>query len=220
MELKTRKEIEEAFEGIYDKRIKVRDFIRQKQDAEIIPAEELKKHDVAFFQFNIDPKMNTDRNALENILVDFEVDDQKGELKAKKLYHTMRTSYQRTMIFRLANYGVTWRAWTALPARSQLDEIWAEENDGWKLVINAAVAKSEKIRVLDYEEVKNDDGGFIERKGDNGADLDNCQLLPGPLCNILIQQAYNLPEDEYGKTWRCWSATPTEEQRLAAAWTE
>ena len=77
-----------------------------------------------------------------------------------------------------------------------------------------------KPRVMEYEEVKNDDGGFIERKGDDGADLDDCQLLPGPIGNILIQQAYNLPADKYGKTWRCWSATPTEEQRQAAAWAE
>ena len=44
----------------------------------------------------------------------------------------------------------------------------------------------------------------------------NAGLLDGPVYQDYMGDNYNTKE--YGKTWRCWTARPTDEQRKAVKW--
>ena len=82
----------------------------------IIPIEELEKHKAALFQ-----TVNNDyfqEYSLEDVLIDFEVDREKGKVKAQKLMRTFGEYELETRIYYIENYGKTWRAWAALPTRA------------------------------------------------------------------------------------------------------
>ena len=93
--------------------------------------------------------------------------------------------------------------------------------------LEARVAELEKpLKPMTWEEAMMDDF-FLEIRGDD--------CIDGALNNFAVDgdEGYmwvstrNREEDEsklmrsdYGKTWRCWSRRPTEEEREAAKWDE
>lgn len=124
-QLKKWKEINQAYEGIREKQRKIRDFMnRDKSQAVVIPAEELKNHDTALFEVlarTLGGRVIEDPWAcgwsLSDILVDFRVDTERGTVTAVKIYECMSGSELETRTYYLENYGKTWRAWDALPER-------------------------------------------------------------------------------------------------------
>ena len=76
-----------------------------------------------------------------------------------------------------------------------------------------------KPRVLTLEEAIEADICWAEANGvemiiptrlyDNGGTVTLRKLIADP---------EEVPRDEYGVTWRCWTARPTREERKAAAW--
>lgn len=115
------KEIQEEFGDIYAARDKIRRFLTR-EDASIIPLEQLSHEDVAFFENreeNVyryeDFKPDEKPFNLEDILVDFKVDMAKETVTAKKLYRFQGKYFMKTRKYDMRNYGKTWRAWDAVP---------------------------------------------------------------------------------------------------------
>ena len=86
--------------------------------------------------------------------------------------------------------------------------------------------KEQEPRVLTLAEAANDNEVWTEvwRKNKVGTILIMAILWPTPDFkdfNLDLMgtsnQAFQL-SSEYGKTWRCWTAKPTAEQRLEAKW--
>ena len=115
------KEIQKEFGDIYAARDKTRRFLTR-EDASIIPLEQLSNEDVAFFEnreekeygyVNLEPHEKP--FSLEDILVDFKVDMEKATVTAKKLYRFQGKYFMKTRKYDIRNYGKTWRAWDAVP---------------------------------------------------------------------------------------------------------
>lgn len=87
--------------------------------------------------------------------------------------------------------------------------------------------KAQEPRVMDADEiVLSADPSkwlWVERKGDYCAEA----FKAGKTISGLIAFDSEMPgaflycerPDEYGKTWRCWTSRPTDEQREATPWT-
>lgn len=48
--------------------------------------------------------------------------------------------------------------------------------------------------------------------------VDSCIVVNVP--SQTLDETIELDSENYGKTWRCWSSKPTDEQREAVPWTE
>ena len=48
--------------------------------------------------------------------------------------------------------------------------------------------------------------------------VDSCIVVNVP--SQTLDETIELDSENYGKTWRCWSSKPTQEQREAVPWTE
>lgn len=89
-----------------------------------------------------------------------------------------------------------------------------------------ALLKEQEPRVMDADEIvlSTDPSKWlwVERKGDYCAEA----FKAGKTISGLISFDSETPgaflycerPDEYGKTWRCWSSRPTDEQREAVKW--
>lgn len=86
------------------------------------------------------------------------------------------------------------------------------------------VAELEKpLKPMTWEEAMMDDF-YLEMR--DGAYLDNALnefAVDMPDDGHIIMTVHNhdglrLERDDYGKTWRCWSRRPTDEERKAAEW--
>ena len=118
------KEIQKEFGDKYavnDKINKIRRFLTR-EDASIIPLEQLSHEDVAFFENReekeygyVDLEPHEKPFSLEDILVDFKVDMAKETVTAKKLYRFQGKYFMKTREYDMRNYGKTWRAWDAVP---------------------------------------------------------------------------------------------------------
>lgn len=109
-----RHEINKLFGNIYEKRARAHEFLKKRKTDKIIPIEELEKHKAALFQTV--NSYHFQEYSLEDVLIDFKVDREKGEVKAQKLI--VFGEYElETRIYYIENYGKTWRAWDALPTR-------------------------------------------------------------------------------------------------------
>lgn len=109
-------EIEKKFGSIYEKKLKVHEFFKREKTDVVIPVEELEKHHSALFQ-TIHNNGFQDYS-FNDVLIDFQVDKEKGIVKAKKLFKFMQRYFLETRIYYIENYGKTWRAWAALPTRA------------------------------------------------------------------------------------------------------
>ena len=102
-----------------------------------------------------------------------------------------------------------------------------EGSDTDKMMDRAVkLLKEQEPRVIDADEiVLSADPSkwlWVERKGDYCAEA----FKAGKTIRGLISFDSETPgaflycerPDEYGKTWRCWSARPTDEQREATPW--
>lgn len=90
--------------------------------------------------------------------------------------------------------------------------------------LEAKLAKYEKPLVpLTFEEAILDDS-FLERKDDSYVDMalnDFAVNMPEEgfmLLTVHGDDDLRLDRDDYGKTWRCWSRRPTDDERKAAKW--
>ena len=112
-----KKKVVEEFGGIIEKRKKVQNFLKQKKVTEPIRKEDLGKYDTALFQPHLNPNPYFQEYSFEDILVDYQIDQEKGTVTAKKLIMSNRMYELVTRVYDLENYNRTWRAWAALPTR-------------------------------------------------------------------------------------------------------
>ena len=108
-------EINKLFGSIYEKRVRAHEFFKKRKTDMIIPIEELEKHKAALFQTVHNNHFQ--EYSFEDVLIDFKVDREKGEVKAQKLMIALGEYELETRIYYIENYGKTWRAWAALPTR-------------------------------------------------------------------------------------------------------
>ena len=119
------KDLERCYRTIYQRRPKLRDFLGQETEPKIIARENLADYDTAFFELNTDLP-DWDIRSIENVMVDYKVDTDKGIVTTENFLHCMG-DYKLILITRkydLANYQKTWRAWTAMPAKRSDDWAW------------------------------------------------------------------------------------------------
>lgn len=91
-------------------------------------------------------------------------------------------------------------------------------NDAYKML------KAQEPRVMTLEEACSDiDFCWLEIKDYQAVWVSDCVIMPNGR-QVLIERlgcdpvAFK-PED-YGKTWRCWTDSPTDDQRKAVKWGE
>lgn len=83
--------------------------------------------------------------------------------------------------------------------------------------------KAQEPRVLTRKEVQNDCPDYVYLETSTGR-LECCIKDEGESDKRVGDFVYELDEffikawKDYGKTWRCWSNRPTEEQRKAVKW--
>ena len=89
-----------------------------------------------------------------------------------------------------------------------------------------ALLKAQEPRVMTLEEVRDEaEYMFLEKHSETGSDLYGCAIrgdCDGYGIELLMGE-YDCARGrwrDYGKTWRCWSSRPTDEQRKAVAWIE
>ena len=100
------------------------------------------------------------------------------------------------------------------------------QSDVIELLVGALRDALEKPRVMSFGELRKAGNlvpCWIEEKyvmypdllqDSNGTYYGRMQLRDG----ILPKSYYLLEKDQYGKTWRCWTRRPTDEEREAAKW--
>ena len=85
-----------------------------------------------------------------------------------------------------------------------------------------SLLKEQEPRVMTLEEIEKSEIGFLEFTHEE-------DIMPALLIDVYADDTvgvitpdedgeYWLPTNEYGKTWSCWSARPTDEQRKEAKW--
>ena len=117
----TEKEVQNKFGDLITKHKKVEEFIgRPKQTAKVITEEDLEKYDTALFELNVEGRIYY---TLSDIMVDFEVNRQAGEVTVKKLWRYRGKYEMEIRKYYIENYNRTWRAWTAVPTESARREV-------------------------------------------------------------------------------------------------
>ncbi len=122
----------------------------------------------------------------------------------------------------------------------ELTEIYDEAYDRWvhrpyvedKLVTLIrdgipdvlALLREQEPRVLTLEEVRDEaEYMFLEKRSATWSDLFGCAIRgdwDGYGMDLLLGEDDYIRGmwENYGKTWRCWTARPTDEQRKAVKW--
>lgn len=88
-----------------------------------------------------------------------------------------------------------------------------------------AILKAHEPRVMTLEEVKmlDSDYYYLESMRSPGKELREIVGAYGLTCVTwpsITWARQTMGDSGYGKTWRCWTARPTEEQRKAVKWDE
>ena len=99
---------------------------------------------------------------------------------------------------------------------------------GCEIVLRDAIAllKEQEPRVLTHEEADaiahqtEETAIYLERKSHKSLYAAIAGDTQGRVPNISWLGKERNYQDEYGISWRCWSARPTDEQREATPWTE
>lgn len=87
-----------------------------------------------------------------------------------------------------------------------------------------ALLKAQEPRVMTLEEVRDEaEYMFLEKHSETGSDLYGCAIRgdwDGYGIELLMSEYDTARErwSDYGKTWRCWTSRPSDEQRKAVAW--
>lgn len=87
-----------------------------------------------------------------------------------------------------------------------------------------ALLKEQEPRVLTLEEVRDEaEYMFLEKRSETWSDLFGCAIRgdwDGYGMDLLLGEDDYIRGmwENYGKTWRCWTARPTDEQRRAVKW--
>lgn len=111
METISEDQIGYEFGNTFEKHEKIEKFLCRNKTETPIPIEKLGEYDAALFQ-------NAWQDySLADIMVDFKIDKEKGEVTAKKLFRCRGEYELETRIYFIDNYGKTWRAWAAIPTR-------------------------------------------------------------------------------------------------------
>lgn len=82
--------------------------------------------------------------------------------------------------------------------------------------------KAQEPRVMTLEEIAKSEIGFLEFTTEE--DITQALLIDVYADNTVgvitpdEDGEYWLPTNEYGKTWRCWTSRPTDEQREKVKW--
>ena len=80
--------------------------------------------------------------------------------------------------------------------------------------------KAQEPRVMTLDEALGGEECWVEYPN-GGCGYADCYLsytTDGADIYRTMQHDFNVPLANYGKTWRCWTSRPTEEQREAAKW--
>ena len=121
------------------------------------------------------------------------IEERDGTIRTETSDATIDSGWFETLLhgYLMADYGITWRPWTARPTDEQRKaDLWIP-------------------RILTKEEAWQAKKAFCEfRYG----------VEPQYFVNADIQRWLSNGEYPYGKTWRCWSERVTDEQREEAAW--
>lgn len=87
-----------------------------------------------------------------------------------------------------------------------------------------SLLKAQGPRVMTLEEVRDKaDHMYLEKHSKTGSDLYGCAIRgdwDGYGIELLMGEYDTARErwSDYGKTWRCWTSRPTDEQREAVKW--
>lgn len=94
----------------------------------------------------------------------------------------------------------------------------------WIVLHAIALLKAQEPRVMALEEVRDEaEYMYLEKHSETGSDLYGCAIrgdCDGYGIELLMSEYDTARERwrEYGKTWRCWTSCPTDEQREAVKW--
>lgn len=80
--------------------------------------------------------------------------------------------------------------------------------------------KVQMPRVMTRKEIEDSDGSefYSEHRDEEYMYLDHTEGSAYLMGNIDRLSLTKLRWEDYGKTWRCWTARPTDEQRKAVKW--
>ena len=85
-----------------------------------------------------------------------------------------------------------------------------------------AILKEQEPRVMDDALLLEYDGAvWLENKRDTGTILSICKSADDRQFRFFSKNEWEnvaYLRENYGKTWRCWTSRPTEEQRKAVPW--
>ena len=87
-----------------------------------------------------------------------------------------------------------------------------------------ALLKAQEPRVMKLVEVRDEaDHMYLEKHSKTGSDLYGCAIRgdwDGYGIELLMSEYDTARErwSDYGKTWRCWTSRPTDEQREVTPW--
>lgn len=88
-----------------------------------------------------------------------------------------------------------------------------------------ALLKAQEPRLMTLEEVRDEaEYMYLEKHSETGSDLYGCAIRgdwDGYGIELLMGEYDTARErwSEYGKRWRCWTSSPTDEQRRNTPWT-
>lgn len=85
-----------------------------------------------------------------------------------------------------------------------------------------ALLQEQEARLMSREEIEGSDGTefYSEHKGEEYLYMDHIEGPAYLMGNMERFRLKNLRWENYGKTWRCWTAKPTDEQRKTVKWDE
>ena len=93
---------------------------------------------------------------------------------------------------------------------------------GELLTVNELIAllKAQEPRVMTLEEARKDIEVWYESVNGACGWGDLCYDANLELALYTLHGIKGVKEEAYGKTWRCWTSRPTDEQREATPWQE
>lgn len=83
-----------------------------------------------------------------------------------------------------------------------------------------ALLREREPRVMTRKEIEGSDGAefYSEHKGEEYLYMDHTEGPAYIMGNMGRFSLKHLRWEDYGKTWRCWTSRPSDEQRKAVKW--
>lgn len=124
--------------------------------------------------------------------------------------------------------GASWIAFTLCLDCGATGPLARDVNKSEKAIKNARAAAlrryTQPIKPMTREEAANtEEAVWYEYNGSTRTEKIDCVALPEAkayteICTLRRDSAWLVTTENYGKTWRCWSRKPTDEERSAAEW--